>query len=262
MSTENHLTAAQARKAVRRNLGAGCSRVPVIAVLPPPLERRMVAFRKPVSPVSGKPRLDGSPNASIVLLCCCEEPLSEEEADKSTIVQAALAEFSAVRGEIQSRSAHQWTLVGLSVTVTAAVLGFVIPQGADPRLLLVLPLITPSLGMLFIDHAYNIRNLGSYIGKCLSPLIVRTTGSADLLRYEHEIDRYEANLFLRLVFGLPLTVVFTVMPLGAMVFVIPSLDSCWTWIVWSFGLVLVLSELVLWLLFVFDPARFDPFRNE
>lgn len=189
--------------------------------------------------------------------------MGEEEAYKSRIVQITLAEYSALRREIQNRSAHAWTLVSINVTVTAAVLGFVISDGADPRLLLVLPLIAPSLGMLFIDHAYNIRNLGSYIGKRIRPLIIQTTNSTDLLRYEDEIDKYEENRFLRLVpFGLPLTVLFTVVPMAGLIFVIPSLDAAWSWIVWSFGLVLVLAQLVLWLMFVVNPVRFDSFRNE
>ena len=44
-------------QAVLLNLGAGCSRIPAIAVLPPALERRMVALRKPVS---GESRLRGA----------------------------------------------------------------------------------------------------------------------------------------------------------------------------------------------------------
>ena len=36
-------------RAVLRNLGAGCSRLPAIAILPPALERRMVGLRELVS---------------------------------------------------------------------------------------------------------------------------------------------------------------------------------------------------------------------
>jgi hypothetical protein len=42
-------------RAVLRNLGAGCSRLPAIAILPPALERRIVGLRELVS---GESRLD------------------------------------------------------------------------------------------------------------------------------------------------------------------------------------------------------------
>src|SRR5260221_2433456 len=149
-----------------------------------------------------------------------------DAANKSAILQVALAEFSALRSEIKDRSSAAWALVNLDVTATAALLGFVFSKNADPKILLALPLLAPALGLLFIDHAYNINNLGSYIGKRLRQLVVEATGSADVLGYEEAIDRYEENRFLRLVpLGLPLTLLFSGLPLGGLVFVIPSLDA-------------------------------------
>jgi hypothetical protein len=185
-----------------------------------------------------------------------------DAANGPAILQVALAEFSALRSEIKDRSDAAWGLVNLDVTGTAALLGLVLSKNADPKLLLALPLLAPALGLLFIDHAYNINNLGSYINKRLRPLVVEATGSADVLGYEDAIDRYEKHRFLRLVpLGLPLTLLFSGLPLAALVFVVPSLDAAWAWVVWAFGVLLMLVQSSLWLIFMFDPRRLDPLRT-
>jgi hypothetical protein len=185
-----------------------------------------------------------------------------DAANKPLILQATLAEFSALRSEIKDRSSAAWALVALDVTGTTAVLGFLLSKNADPKLLLALPLFAPALGLLFIDHAYNINNLGSYIKNRLRPLVVEAAGSTEILGYEDVIDKYEQHRFLRLVpLGLPLTLFFSVLPLAALVFVVPSLDAPWAWIVWAFGLLLTVVQSSLWIVFMLDPGRLDPLRR-
>jgi hypothetical protein len=182
--------------------------------------------------------------------------------DKGSVLQAALAEFSALRSEIQARSGTGWTLVNLNLTATTAILGVVLSDKVTPRLLLALPLIAPSLGLLFIDHAYNINNIGSYIGARLRPIVTQAAGHNDLLGYEAVIDKYEGNRILRMLpLGLPLTLLFSGIPVAALVFVVPSLDAAWAWVVWAFGLSLVLLQTSLWALFMIDPRRLDPLRQ-
>jgi hypothetical protein len=185
-----------------------------------------------------------------------------DPANRSAILQVSLAEFAAVRSEIKDRSSAAWALVALDVTGTTAVLGFLLSKNADPKLLLALPLFAPALGLLFIDHAYNINNLGSYINKRIRPLVVEAAGSTEILGYEDVIDRYEEHRFLRLVpLGLPLSLFFSVLPLAAIVFAVPSLDAAWAWIVWGFGVLLTLVQSSLWLTFLIDPGRLDPLKS-
>lgn len=173
-----------------------------------------------------------------------------------------MAEFSDLRGEIQNRSSAAWTLVSLNATATAAILGFVLSDKADPRLLLALPIVSSALGMLFIDHAYNINNLGSYINKRVRPVVREASGSTRLLGYEEAMDTYEENKLLRFIpFGLPLTILFSGVPLASLGFAIKSLDAGWAWAVWALGLVLAATQLTLWVLFLVDPQRLDPLRN-
>jgi hypothetical protein len=74
-----------------------------------------------------------------------------------------LAEFVALRTEIQERSSRQHTLIGLALTATAFVGGAVLARHAKPAALLVLPAITIPLGLLWLGHALTIDRLASYI---------------------------------------------------------------------------------------------------
>ena len=152
--------------------------------------------------------------------------------------------------------------MNLNVTATAAILGFVLSDKADPRLLLALPIVSPALGMLFIDHAYNINNLGSYINKKVRPIVREASGCSRLLGYEEAMDAYEQKKLLRFIpFGMPLTVLFSGVPLASLCFVVTSLDAGWAWAVWALGLVLAATQLSLWVLFLVDPQRLDPLRD-
>ena len=75
---------------------------------------------------------------------------------------ARLAEFAALRAEIDRRSTAQQALIGLNLTATAAIATLVTGNGQD-ELLLVLALVSPTLGSLWVDHARNIEALGKYI---------------------------------------------------------------------------------------------------
>ena len=73
--------------------------------------------------------------------------------------------------------------------------GFVLAQKADPLLLLLLPLLTPSLALLFLDHATNIGNIGEYIDKVLKPLLQEEAREPRLLCYEEWVDAFSDSRF-------------------------------------------------------------------
>lgn len=171
-------------------------------------------------------------------------------------VQVILAEFSALRKEIADRSSAAQTLLGLNATASTAVAGFVLSSKADPRLLLLIPILAPCLGMLFVDHVYNIINIGSYIKETLARELNMATESSGLLGYEERIDEYERRKLLRfLPVGVPLTLLFTLAPTGALIFSVPAMDQAWEWALWSFGVMLTLLYIGLWVSFLLLPYR-------
>jgi hypothetical protein len=177
-------------------------------------------------------------------------------------LQIVLAEFQALRKEIADRSTAGQTLLNLNMTATAAVAGFVLSNKADPLLLLLVPILSSALGMLYVDHAYNIINLGAYIKNTLAPLLNKIAASSGLLGYEERIAEYEQRKVRRfLPFGLPLAVAFTVPPIGALIFSFRSLEETWTWVLWGFGAALTAIYLVSWTSFLLLPYRKRPSRS-
>jgi hypothetical protein len=176
--------------------------------------------------------------------------------DAGLIVQVAVAEFNKLRDEIAGRSTAAWTLVGLSITGSAAVAGFVLSDRADPRLLLLLPLLTPALGLLFMDHASNIGRIGEYINTVIKPTLREATGENRLLGYEEWVDEFEEQSLARLLpFGIPLILAFTMVPVAALVYLATRIDDVWSWVLWVLGMVATVTQLTFWYRFLVPPLR-------
>jgi hypothetical protein len=193
-----------------------------------------------------------------------EEPATAEpppeppvvDADPGVVVQVALAEFSKLRDEISGRSGSAWTLLGLNATVSSAVAGFVLAQKADPLLLLLLPLLNPSLGLLFLDHATNISNIGIYIDSVLKPLLRGAAREARLMGYEEWVDEYESHPFRRLLpFGIPLVLLFNVTPVASLVYSARFVGTGWGWAIWGLGVVVTAVQVAFWAAFLGPPLR-------
>lgn len=184
----------------------------------------------------------------------------EEEAapayDKAVAERVALAEFNKLRDEIAGRSSAAWTLVGLNATASSAVAGFVLSAKADARLLLLLPLLTPCLGLLFIDHATNIGRIGEYINTVLKPLLRTISGEATLLGYEEWVNAYEAIRVRRILpFGIPLVLFFNIVPVAALAYSATRIDTPWSWTLWAMGVVTTVVEVGFWIAFLAPPLR-------
>jgi len=167
---------------------------------------------------------------------------------QSPVVQVALEEFVKLRDEIAGRSTAQWTVLGLNATVSAATVGFVLANHADRNLLLLLPLLTPALGLLFIDHALNIFQIGTYINDVLKPAIRKEIGSATLFGYEEWVRRWEHQTLWRLLsFGIPLVVLFTIVPLAALLSTFPAETTLSPiWFLWLAGVLFTVVEIGFW----------------
>ncbi len=176
--------------------------------------------------------------------------------DRTSVVQVSLTEFNKLRDEISGRTSSAWTLLGINATVSSTVAGFVLAQKANPLLLLLLPLLTPSLGLLFIDHAVNIGNIGEYINTVLKPLLHETTGDSRLLCYEEWVDKYEEQPIRRLLpFGIPLVLLFNAVPVASLLFTITRLHTAWDWVLWATGVMMTGVQVSFWSIFLAPPLR-------
>ncbi|MEA5537054.1 hypothetical protein [Crocosphaera sp. XPORK-15E] len=179
-----------------------------------------------------------------------------ENNSNQVVITVALAEFNALRNEIIGRSSSAYTLLNINITATATVAGFVLSNKADSRLLLILPLLSPALGLLFLDHSYNIKNLGGYINTQIRPIILEYADHSEsrLLNYENFVDRYERNILLRfLPMGIPLILLFIGFPFAAWIFLISIVRQPWEQFLLGIGLITMVSYLVLWVRFMIQP---------
>src|SRR5438876_12287564 len=91
-------------------------------------------------------------------------------------LKVALAEFAVLKQEINQRSRAQLVLFILNITAAGAIGSFALARELpsapidDPgrsAVWLILPLLSPVLGMMWLDHHRNIAQIGNYIRECI-----------------------------------------------------------------------------------------------
>jgi hypothetical protein len=122
-----------------------------------------------------------------------ERERAADASDRGQRLDVALAEFSALRTELQGHSTAQGSLIALVVTAIGIVAGLVIKEGGDPRLLLILPALVSAAGIHYAEQSRAIRLIGSYIRDRLWPYLreqLSEAKSASRLppSWEHLVD--------------------------------------------------------------------------
>jgi hypothetical protein len=133
--------------------------------------------------------------------------------------QALYEEFKALRAEIAQRSTAQVTIIQLNVTAIGIVLGAALSKIPDPdgRILFIIPILSPMLGLLFLDHDAAIRNIGQFIQFRIKPRVFDILGS-ELPDYERFVEQLELRRFERVsLLGIPIFVLFGILPFVALV---------------------------------------------
>ena len=137
--------------------------------------------------------------------------MTPDKALSELVVDAVLAEFAAMRAEIDRRSNEQHALMGLSITATATLAAFVISKDRYELLPLV-PVLTAVLGMRWLDHHRRIREIGDYIRDDINERLSQVTSVADLLGAEKELEGSQAY---RVVLTLLVATTFAFPPFAA-----------------------------------------------
>jgi len=77
--------------------------------------------------------------------------------------QVMLAEYSAMRSEVDQRTSVQWNVIAPQITSTGVIASLAISRVADIVLLLVIPLLSYMLGTRYILNDYHINLISRYI---------------------------------------------------------------------------------------------------
>jgi hypothetical protein len=144
-------------------------------------------------------------------------------------IDARLRQFDFLWSEIARRSTAQQTLIGLSVTVTGTVGGLVISENTGANLLIVLAVVVPVLGFLWVDHARNIGEIATFV-RC------NWVWSPNWEQHsEHEKRRTQARYWF---FMLAMALTFVGPPLAGLIAAFIDAESFGDWAAWGAGLTL------------------------
>jgi hypothetical protein len=90
------------------------------------------------------------------------------EAKAQLASQVMLAEYSALRAEVDRRANVQWNVLALQLTSASVIASLAISRVSDIALLLVIPLSSYMLGSRYILHDFHLKLISSYIRDSLS----------------------------------------------------------------------------------------------
>jgi hypothetical protein len=200
----------------------------------------------------GLRRLEGQSPAQEKLIMD-EERNGTQPEDKSVIMSALVAEFNAMRAEILFRATSQATLMQLNITAAGTVAFFALADGTRALTMIIIPILSPILGILWLDHDATILKLGRFIKTDLKPACsaVANFNLPDYERYAEGADALPAPRFAILNFTIAVFATFGFLPLAALVYVI----SIWKGKLSLAFLILALLAVLLLLAFFIQFAR-------
>jgi hypothetical protein len=153
-----------------------------------------------------------------------EQRNGKQHEDKPVIMSALVAEFNAMRAEILFRATSQATLMQLNITAAGTVAFFALADGTRAATMIIIPILSPILGILWLDHDATILKLGRFIKTDLKSACnaVANFELPDYERYAESADALPAPRFAILNFTIAVFATFGFLPLAALVYVIST----------------------------------------
>lgn len=150
-----------------------------------------------------------------------------------------LAEFASLRQGMDHRAGQQQALVGLNLTALGTIGGLVVTQKTGEELLLIAALVSPTLGLLWLDHHTNIQREGEYIRE-------------QLWRWKPSWESYflarHHSRWKGVVFWTAIGLLFAAVPVGALVAELPDQDaSSSVLLLWPIGAALTVLYVLVFL---------------
>ncbi|MEV6695226.1 hypothetical protein AB0M35_27510 [Micromonospora sp. NPDC051196] len=168
-------------------------------------------------------------------------------AKRSAVVEVALAEFSALRSEIDNLANAHRAMIGLNITVVVAISGFILAEKARPQLLLVIPLASGAIGLVYQWYVLHAKHIGDYINDSLRPLLIDHTQDERVLAWE---QRLRTKVYARRGSGLAgqlaYLLLFPTVPVASLAIALLYLDSGWHWAAWLAGAALSVAQVTIW----------------
>ncbi|MCW3839139.1 hypothetical protein ONA70_03385 [Micromonospora yasonensis] len=146
-----------------------------------------------------------------------------------------IAEYNSIRAVVAQKSSASHALVGAYLTMVAVILGFVVANRADPRLLVTVPILAASSGITILRRRQDRDAANRYVVEVLRPIAVECCGDERILTWEEFYANHRAGRSFLYEFGLQL--VFPLSGSAALIATLPLLDSFGDWLAWLAGLI-------------------------
>ncbi|GGR72827.1 hypothetical protein GCM10010169_16010 [Micromonospora fulviviridis] len=157
-----------------------------------------------------------------------------------------IAEYTAIRAVVAQKSSASHALVGAYLTVVAVILGFVVANRADPRLLITVPILSAVCGITILRRRRDREVAHRYVREVLRPIAVQCSGDDRIFLWEEFYARHKDARSMRYEFGLQL--VFPLSAAAALVATLPLLASIGDWLAWLAGLSFLVMLIVTYVL--------------
>jgi hypothetical protein len=144
----------------------------------------------------------------------CGTDHRDREVERTTTI--LLAEFAARRSEIDTRANVLVSLILGNLTVLGVVLGIALSQSGNKNVLLLLPIVTPCIGLLVIDTFRNVDFLNKYIRTVIRPGL--SINDEKLFDWERQSANFGFRLWLAGPFQLVLWLEFLGPPIAVLIY--------------------------------------------
>lgn len=188
------------------------------------------------------------------------------ELERTTTI--VLAEFTGLRGESATRINILVTLMIANLTILGIILGIALTPKGDVKVILLIPLVAPCLGLLIIDTFRNLDYISEYICKIIRPQLripspLNSEGTA-VFDWERWITTQQYTFVHAIPFQFVLVVEFLAPPIAALIYTIIHFQSpheqltAFQWGLWGTGAfltgVLIISAIVYGGFSLFHPG--------
>jgi hypothetical protein len=144
----------------------------------------------------------------------------DDPKELSRITTIVLAEFGGLRGEISTRVNLLATMILVNLTVLGVVFGIALNKPENIWVLLILPIVTPLIGLLYLDQARVLSYFSSYIAGHILPKL--ELKDAPVFRWEPWIVRLQSRPTLALPYVFSLFVQFLGPPIAVLLYANPD----------------------------------------
>jgi len=173
-------------------------------------------------------------------------PKDDTDTKNAMIIQTCLEEHRALRNEIEQNNVSMRYIFIFNMTASGTIYSFVLSNIDSLKdLLLIIPILSSILGIIFFSHSLKISLLGHYIRDKISPKIKLLTNDSSVLDWEYYIRQEDRRQRLFKWFSLDLVWLSVFLLISGISLVSALVSGLCVSVIWIIGLVLTIAVSIM-----------------